>query len=274
MSYISANQFAKAVRYIYDNIDKPLQLEEIASNVGMSLTSLKRLFEEAIKQSPGSFIRKLRMEMAFRSLKSRDDSILEIALSYGFEDQSAFARRFKQTFGYPPSKAREKINIVNELECITLEEPDFIEVNDLVIQSVTEVGLYFESAPKAWKKLKDQLTQEEISDDFSGIFIGIGHDNPHEGDIKENEVRFTAGVTLLGRELSLLKMKIADSHYARFRYKGKPVNLGMCYHYIYGKWQENSAMKIKNDIPAFVVFNNFPEPFKEEFALIHVPCEM
>src|SRR5207302_104311 len=133
------------------NIDKPIELEDIALGVGLSLASLKRLFEEATHQSPGAFIRKLRMEIAFRSLKSRDESILEIALASGFEDQSAFARRFKQTFGYSPSQARKKLNIVNELECISLEEPDIIEITHLKIQSITEVGLYFECAPRAWK---------------------------------------------------------------------------------------------------------------------------
>ena len=271
MSYINDNTFAKAVRYIYDNIDQPIELENVASNIGVSLSSLKRLFEEAVNQSPGAFIRKLRMEMAFRTLKSRGESILEVALSHGFEDQSAFARRFKQTFGYSPSKAREKINIVNELECITLEEPGVIEINNLTIQSVTEIGLYFESAPQAWKKLKNTLPQQALSDDFSGVFIGIGHDNPHEGDIKEDQVRFTAGVALLENDLPLPKMKISNGQYARFHYKGKPVNLGMAYHYIYGKWQENSNVKIHRTIPAFVVYDRFPEAFREENALIHVP---
>lgn len=263
--------FAKAVRYIYDNIDKPIELEEIASNIGISLSSLKRLFEEAVNQSPGAFIRRLRMEMAFRSLKSRNESILEIALSHGFEDQSAFARQFKKTFGYAPSIARQKLNIVNELECITLEEPDLIEINSFTIQSITETGLYFESAPRAWDKLKTALSQLAINDDFSGMYIGIGHDNPHEGDIKEDQVRYTAGVTFLDEELHLSSMQIAGSKYARFRYKGKPANLGMAYHYIYGKWQENSPIKINLTIPAFVVFDCFPQAFKEEYALIYVP---
>lgn len=273
MSYINNNSFAKAVRYIYDNIDQPIALEEVASTIEISVSSLKRLFEEAVNQSPGAFIRKLRMEMAFRTLKSSDENILEIALSHGFEDQSAFGRRFKQTFGYSPSQAREKINIVNELECIVLEEPDIIEINNLHIQSVTERGLYFECAPRAWQKLKSTLPQEALNDDFSGLFVGIGHDNPHEGEIREDQVRFTAGIALLEKELALDKMKIADGKYARFRYKGKPANLGMAYHYIYGKWQESSNNKILQTIPAFVAYEHFPEGFKEEYALIHVPYQ-
>ena len=100
MTYINDNNFAKAVRFIYENIDKPIILEDIAKAVGLSLTSLKRLFEEASNQSPGAFIRKLRMEIAFRTLKSREDSILEIALQSGFDNQAAFARCFKQAFGF------------------------------------------------------------------------------------------------------------------------------------------------------------------------------
>ncbi len=264
MSYINNNMFAKAVHYIYDNIDKPIELDDVAAHVGMSVSSLKRLFEEAVNLSPGAFIRKLRMEMAFRSLKSRDESVLEVALSHGFDDQSAFARRFKQTFGYSPSQARNKLNIVNELECITLEEPDMIEIKNLTIQSVTEVGLYFESAPRAWEKLKLALKDQAMNDDFSGVFIGIAHDNPHESNVREDAVRFTAGVALLDTDLHLATMDIAAGHYARFRYNGKASNKGMAYHYIYGKWQTNSDIKINNTIPAFFVVDHFPMPFKEE----------
>ena len=271
MSYINDHTFAKAVRFIYDNIDKPIELKDLATNIGISVSSLKRLFEEALDQSPGTFIRKLRLEMAFRTLKSRDENILEIALSHGFEDQSAFARQFKKTFGYSPTQARKKLNIVNELECITLEEPDIIEINYFNIQSVTEKGLYFECAPRAWQKLKSALSEEIFNDDFSGLFIGIGHDNPHEGEVKEDQVRFTAGIALLEKDLALDDMKIAGGQYARFRYQGKPVNLGMAYHYIYGKWQESSNNKIMQTIPAFVTYEHFPTGFKQEYALIYVP---
>lgn len=271
MSYINNSNFGKSVRFIYENIDRPIKLEDIASHVNMSLSSLKRLFAESVDQTPGSFIRRLRMELAFRSLKNRNDSILEVALAAGFDDQSAFTRRFKETFGYPPKEARKKLNIVNELESISMDEPDIVEIMDLPFQSVTETGLYYEAAPKAWKKLSEKLNNEEMNDDFSGLFIGIGHDNPHEGSVAEDQVHFSAGVALLDRDLQIEQRIIEGGYYARFRYNGKLANLGLAYHYIYGKWRENASVKINIEIPAFTVFDKFPQALKEQRVLIHVP---
>jgi len=95
------NSVAKAVRFIYKNIDLPITIEDIANECKMSVSSLKRLFLETLSKSPGAFIRRIRMERSFRSLKDKESSILEVALSVGFEDHSAFARAFKETFGYP-----------------------------------------------------------------------------------------------------------------------------------------------------------------------------
>ena len=271
MSYMNNTNFIKAVRFIYNHIDQPIKLEDIAKSVGISLSSLKRLFIEAVNQTPGAFIRRLRMEFAFRSLQSRKDSILEVALSSGFDNQSAFTRCFKESFGYSPREARTKINIVNELECISLDEPDIVELMDLHIQSVTEKGLYFEAAPSAFNILKSKLAAYEMDDDFSGIFIGIGHDNPHEEEIAEDQVRFTAGVVLVERDLGIEHTTLSGGSYARFLYNGKPNNLGLAYHYIYGKWSETSAIKINNNKPAFIAFDSFPDALKEQKILIHVP---
>lgn len=271
MNYMSSKNFGKVVSYIYKNIDKLLKLDTIAKESGLSVSSLKRLFQEAINQSPGSFIRRLRMEFAFKSLQSKEETILEIALASGFEDHAAFSRQFKETFGYSPSQARKKLNIVNELESVSLEEPDLVELEKLEIQSVTEVGLYYESAPRAWNKIREQLTAGELSDEFSGVFIGIGHDNPHDGTIKEDQVRYTAGVALLERDIELDRFTIASGKYARFRYVGKPANLGLAYHYIYGKWEQDSSFKINKSIPAFCIFEMMSDGLKEQRIIINVP---
>lgn len=37
--YMSNTNFVKAVRFIYDNIDQPIQLEDVALTVGVSVSS-------------------------------------------------------------------------------------------------------------------------------------------------------------------------------------------------------------------------------------------
>lgn len=271
MPYINSNNFIKAVKFIYQNIDEPLNLELIAKNIGTSISTLKRLFLDATGCSAGSFIRRLRMERAFRSLKNKEESVLEVALSCGFENSSAFARSFKENFGYSPSFARNKINIVNELECVSLEEPEIIEIDEFKIQAVTKQGLYFEAAPLAWKTLKEHVDETMLCDDFTGTFIAIAHDNPHDGEVAEDQVRFSAGIAHVSTDLKIEQITIAEGVYAKFNYTGKLNNMGLAYHYIYGTWLNKSAIKIDDKNPAFRVMDKFPDNFEEYRVSIYVP---
>lgn len=271
MRYINQNKFIKAVKFIYQKIDEPINLELIAKNSDTSVSSLKRLFFNATGASAGSFIRRFRMEQAFRSLKNKEKSVLEIALSAGFEDHSAFARSFKENFGYSPTLARTKLNIVNEIECASLEEPEIIGINEFKIQAVTKQGLYFEAAPLAWQSLKAKLDKSFLSDDFTGTFIAIGHDNPHNGEIAENKVRFSAGIAHLEHNLGCSEIIITKGTYAKFNYAGKLNNLGLAYHYIYGAWLNKSMIKIDNKNPAFMAMDKFPDNFQEQNVSIYVP---
>ncbi|QDP72480.1 AraC family transcriptional regulator [Legionella israelensis] len=272
MSYLTQNKFIEAVRYIYDHIDQPFTLKDVAEHIHLSLSTLKRVFAEATGQTPGEFIRKLRMELAFCSLKSKNNSVLEVALSSGFDSQSSFSRCFKQIFGYMPKVARKKLNIISELNCVTLDEPDIVDLKAIHLQCVTEQGLYFESAPKAWKRLEQKLLANKANNVCSGLFIGIGHDNPHEGKVPVDKVRFTAGITLVSNNLGLNEYIIQQGKYARFRYYGKANNLGLAYHYIYGQWSEQPGNKIDRNRPAFNLFDHLPDAIKDHHILIHVPC--
>lgn len=267
------NYFIQAVRFIHKRIDEPLTIEIIAQHVSTSVSSLKRIFLAATGSSIGCFIRRLRMEQAFRSLQNKEISVLEIALQSGFEDHSAFARAFKENFGYSPSSARDKINIVHELESAVLAEPEIIELESFALQIVTQQGTYFEAAPRAWNLLRECLTQQELNDDFSGTFVGIGHDNPHEGEVAEDRVRFSAGIAY-AQPLGLKEITVAGGHYARFKYTGKLHNLGLAYHYIYGAWHAISGIKIAEDKPAFIVFDIFPEGLEEYTVALYVPVAM
>ncbi len=275
MNYTSNNpNFIKAITYIYKQIDKPLTLDQIAQHVGISTASLKRLFIDATEQSAGSFIRKLRMEHAFKSIHQKKNSILETALEVGFEDHAAFSRCFKNIFGYTPSIGRKKIHLVDELESIQLEEPTIVELDNIVVQAATAQGTYFQAAPEAWDQLEKQIDKAEIDDDSTATFIGIGHDNPHEQKIAHDQVRFSACIAHTEKKYPHLQTTtIVGGLYAQFHYHGKLINLGLAYHYIFGAWNNTNNNSIDHARPAFIIFDQFPSNFKKQNLIISVPIK-
>lgn len=257
-----------ALRHVVDHIHEPLTLSAIAEAVGSSPSSLHRVFEELTGRSPGSFIRTLRMEFALRSLRDRERSVLEVALSAGFSDHSAFSRSFRQVFGFAPRHARERHSIVRELEHVVLEEPDLIDLEPFHALLVTESGRYHDCAPRAWQRLANEHPQA-TSVDGTHLFVGIAHDNPHDGspELPTVQVRFSAGLLT---PASARTTQLAGGPHARFRFRGYLHNAGLALHYIYGRWADSSQRPIAQR-PCLMLFDSLPSPAREMELHILVP---
>ena len=277
MNQITDNQkFINAIKYVYYNIDKPLTLDQVAKQVALSTASLKRLFLQITGQSAGRFIRKLRMELAFKRLHSTDESILETALEVGFENHASFSRCFKQLFGFPPHTARKKIHIINELESVELTEPTYVTLENIQIQGTTAQGTYWEASPTAWIQLAKTVHKKENVelDDEIRTYIGISHDNPHDDNVDHDKVRFTAGIFNASEEYEELQTTtIPGGKYAQFHYRGKLANLGMPFHYIYGAWNKQKNNLIDLAKPTFIIFDRFPHKFDDHQLIITVPLK-
>jgi len=203
-----------ALSFIYHHLTEPFTLEDLAQASHMSLSTLRRLFLKTFAKSPASIIRQLRMELAFKSIQDHQNSILEIAISAGYDDHAAFSRAFKSTFGYTPSIAKQKVNIIQELENIELEEPDIITLNPLSLSGITTKGPYHLCAAEAWRSL---ATHIDITQTLTP-FVGISLDNPHEEETPYHQCRFTA---LIPEDIPGLEHTIIEQgKYARFYFKG------------------------------------------------------
>ena len=88
-----------------DNIDNPaLTVDVLCSLMGMSRTSFYNKLRALTDQSPGDYIRLIRLKRAVKLLKEDAHSITEIAEMTGFSDAKYFREVFKKHYNVSPSQ--------------------------------------------------------------------------------------------------------------------------------------------------------------------------
>ncbi len=99
-----------ALRRISDDINSGgnTSVEALSELCSMSLTGFRRIFSEIIGASPKIYIQACRIRRAKNLLKKSDMSILDIALSVGYNDISVFNRSFLKITGGTPSDYRKR----------------------------------------------------------------------------------------------------------------------------------------------------------------------
>ena len=102
-SYVS-----QAVNYIRSNYSQPLQVGEMAEDLGLSRHYFCRIFKEQTGCSPQEYIVSYRLEQAAQLLRSHNLPQKEIALLVGYPDVYAFSRMFKRKYGLSPGQYRTK----------------------------------------------------------------------------------------------------------------------------------------------------------------------
>jgi AraC family L-rhamnose operon transcriptional activator RhaR len=96
----------QAVRYIEDNLNRSLTVEEIAHHVHVSPRHLTRLFTEFTATSPARYMMMARLDRAIALLERSEVPIKEIADRLGFGDAAYFTRCFTRRYGVPPASHR------------------------------------------------------------------------------------------------------------------------------------------------------------------------
>lgn len=94
------------IERIEQNIDKDLDIDELASGVCITRRQLERLFRTELKESPAEFRQRLRLDKAKQLLQQSDLCIMQISMACGFESSSYFSRCYRERFGKTPRKDR------------------------------------------------------------------------------------------------------------------------------------------------------------------------
>ena len=101
----------KAISLVNQKINYPLQVSDIADEIGITSRHLSRIFKEATGESPRQYFRKLRVNAARQMILYTNEKIGEIALSVGFSSASILRSHYIDLFSLSPEEERKKINL-------------------------------------------------------------------------------------------------------------------------------------------------------------------
>lgn len=104
----SSSRFERLQSWIFENLDKPLTVEDLAEAAAMAPRSLARRFAQDLGVTPAKFVEQVRVDAARRDLEDGLSSIETIAARRGFGGADRMRRSFQRLLGVSPQEYRDR----------------------------------------------------------------------------------------------------------------------------------------------------------------------
>lgn len=151
-------------KIIFDGCE--IDYNEISKIAGSPAALFQRIFIFVSGISISDYVRKRRLTLAGHDLKDHDLSVLDAAIKYGFQSNSAFTRAFKEFHGITPSEAKQKADKLNDYLPINFSNMRFVggkrvmaEMKKIIYKEADErvmVGIHretsFMNGGKVWQE--------------------------------------------------------------------------------------------------------------------------
>ena len=108
---LADQQMRVAITCMHDDPGRRWTLQELAERVGMSRSIFALRFKETVGETPMEYLTRWRMLLAGDRLKTLDEPISTIALSLGYESESAFGKAFKRVMGCSPGQYSRRSDV-------------------------------------------------------------------------------------------------------------------------------------------------------------------
>ena len=107
-------RISKAIGHLREHFAEQVRMEEIARELGMSVSGFHHHFKSVTSMSPLQFQKQIRLQEARRLMLGEDLDAASAGFRVGYEDPSYFSRDYKKQFGAPPQ--RDVVRLRNNLE--------------------------------------------------------------------------------------------------------------------------------------------------------------
>jgi len=104
MSEGTLSSIAWAVEQLKQNYDQSLYMDDLAQQLGMSVSSFYQHFKAVTAMTPLQFQKRIRLQEARRLMLSEGFDATSAAYEVGYRDAAYFSREYKSLFGAPPKR--------------------------------------------------------------------------------------------------------------------------------------------------------------------------
>ncbi len=106
---LTPGKLRRLTAFIDANLDRPLQVAELAAEAGLSRAHFTRAFQAAVGEPPHRFVLSRRLEEVRRALAETDVPLSNLAVRYGFSSHAHMSSAFRAAFGATPSSYRRSL---------------------------------------------------------------------------------------------------------------------------------------------------------------------
>ena len=104
-----AHRIARALERLREEFARPLRIEDVAREAGMSVSGFHHHFKAVTAMSPLQFQKRMRLQEARRLMLGEDLDAGSAGHRVGYGDASQFSREYKRLFGAPPARDAERL---------------------------------------------------------------------------------------------------------------------------------------------------------------------
>lgn len=161
----------KAIDYIENNLEDKIDYKKISQILEMNEYSAQNIFYVLCNISISDYIRKRRLSSAGYDLYNTDETVMDIAIKYQYNNATSFSRAFEKYHGIKPSQVKKHPDGLKVFSRISFNENEvqrksieysIIERDEFILYGIskkTDLEHIKEVAPKLWidmeKKYKD-----------------------------------------------------------------------------------------------------------------------
>ena len=245
--------FKDIIDDIERNLDKKIDVSELASKAGMSVYEFRRIFTFVAGISFAEYVRKRRLSVSALELYEGKSSITDLALKYGYESPSSFSRAFKDFHGFSPSEAKSK----NDFKLFTKIGTEIVAKGGKdVVYSVFHKEAFSVYGFEGLSDMTDTECCENVWEDFYSS--GLSEDLCKSEELYAVYVNGNDTVKCVIGTLDENcgeKVDIPESDWVSFKlYTTDDAYVNKFYNDIITGWLESSGYKKRDDVPNIEIF--------------------